>query len=112
MTTTPLITGHIGLNVTNLERSTDFYRQVFDLDEVNASAEDGRKYALLGRDGQLVLTLWQQSDSAFDAATPGLHHLSFQAPDMDAVRAAELRLRELGARFFHDGVVAHSESAN
>ncbi|HEX7127886.1 MAG TPA: VOC family protein [Thermodesulfobacteriota bacterium] len=107
-----LRTGHVGLNVTNLERSTAFYRTVFGFEVVDQSTEAGRRFAFLGDGRTVVLTLWEQSDGRFDAARPGLHHLSFQAPTVEEVREAEARLRALGARFRYDGIVAHREGAS
>lgn len=110
-TTSTLQTGHIGLNVTDLDRSTAFYRSVLGLELVNEGTDPERRFAFLGRDGRLVLTLWQQSAGTFATAAPGLHHLSFQVDSLDEVRAAERLLRELGAEFAHDGVVPHGEGA-
>jgi len=104
-------TGHIGLNVSDLERSTRFYREVFGLVEVGGSGEGERRYAFLGNGTKLVLTLWQQSEGRFATASPGLHHLSFQVESMEAVEAAERTIRALGATIHHDGIVAHAEGA-
>jgi catechol 2,3-dioxygenase-like lactoylglutathione lyase family enzyme len=104
--------GHIGLNVSQLDRSIDFYRAVLGLEVVRRSADAARPYAFLGHDGVIVLTLWQQSDGTFAANRPGLHHLSFQVGSVDEVRDAERRLRALGARLHHDGIVAHAEGAD
>jgi len=106
-----LQTGHIGLNVTDLARSIAFYRQVFGLELAAEGKDPERPYALLGRDGTLVLTLWQQSTGTHDAARPGLHHLSFQADSLEEVQAAEALLKELGAEFAYDGVVPHGEGS-
>ncbi|GAA4607904.1 VOC family protein [Actinoplanes octamycinicus] len=100
-------TGHLGLNVTDLSRSVDFYRRVFGFEVIRGE----ESFAFLGRDGKLVVTLWEQSKGEFGTATPGLHHLSFQVDSIDEVRAAEGVLRELSARFAYDGVVPHAEGA-
>ncbi|GAB2935579.1 VOC family protein [Micromonospora polyrhachis] len=105
-------TGHVGLNVTDLDRSIAFYRKVFDFETLGESREGDRRFAFLGLDGKLVLTLWQQSTGEFATELPGLHHLSFQVPDIDAVRRAETVLREIGAPLAYDGVVAHGEGAS
>ncbi len=109
--TAPLTTGHIGLNVSSLERSRQFYTDVFGFDVLNESAADGRSYAFLGKDANLVLTLWQQSDGRFQKSRPGLHHLSFQAPSIEVVREAERKLHARGVHFHYDGVVPHAEGA-
>lgn len=105
-------TGHIGLNVSQLDRSIDFYRAVFGFELLRRSTDVARPFAFLGHDGAIVLTLWQQSGGAFAADRPGLHHLSFQAASIDQVREAEGRIRALGARLHHDGIVAHAEGAD
>lgn len=107
-----LSTGHIGLNVTDLDRSREFYRQVFGFDLAHEGADGDRRWAFLAQDGTLVLTLWQQGESGFDAARAGLHHLSFRAGSAEEVRATETVLRSLGAEFAYDGVVPHGEGAD
>ncbi|BDT90055.1 hypothetical protein IFM12275_00310 [Nocardia sputorum] len=104
-----LATGHVGLNVSDLDRSVDFYRRALGFEQLAASTDAQRRWAFLGADGKLVVTLWEQSDGAFSTDTPGLHHLSFQVDSIDQVRAVERVLRELSVAFAHDGVVAHGE---
>lgn len=105
-------TGHVGLNVSDLDRSVGFYRKVFGFDVAGESADEARRYAFLAQDGTLVLTLWQQSEGRFAPGLPGLHHLSFQVPDIDAVREAEAVVRETGATIHHGGIVPHSEGSS
>ncbi|TQM31609.1 VOC family protein [Nocardia bhagyanarayanae] len=109
VTAPALATGHIGLNVSDLDRSVDFYRRALGFEQLAAGDADGRRWAFLGADAKLVITLWEQSDGVFSTETPGLHHLSFQVEDIEQVRAVESVLRELSVRFVHDGVVAHGE---
>ncbi len=109
-TTIPRIApGHVGLNVTDLARSVDFYRRAFGFEQLDRNDEGERRFAFLGVDGELRLTLWQQSGGEFSTRTPGLHHLSFQVDTLEQVRTVEAALKELGATFAHDGVVAHGE---
>lgn len=107
-----LTTGHIGLNVSDLDRSTEFYRRVFDFQILGQSGESGKRFVFLGHDGNLTLTLWEQSSGRFATDTPGLHHLSFEAASLEEVEEFEQKLRGLGAEFHHDGVVAHAEGAS
>lgn len=106
-----LRTGHVGLNVTDLDRSLAFYRDALGLRTLGEGKEEGRRFAFLGQDGELVLTLWQQADGAFAASSAGLHHLAFSAGAVEEVRAYEERLRSLGVEFAYEGVVAHGEGA-
>jgi catechol 2,3-dioxygenase-like lactoylglutathione lyase family enzyme len=105
---TTFATGHVGLNVTDLERSVDFYTRVFGW-SVRAR---GDGYAFLGDDARLIVTLWEQSSGAFSTGTPGLHHLSFEVESLADVQAAEARVREAGLRLYHDGIVPHAEGAS
>ena len=104
-------TGHIGLNVTQLERATAFYQEVFGFQLLGGGSAPERRYAFLGDSDRLVLTLWEQSAGDFSPRLPGLHHLSFQVENLDQVRAVEQRLSALGARIYHDGIVPHAEGA-
>ncbi|MGW4699425.1 VOC family protein [Streptomyces sp. NPDC004285] len=106
-----LATHHVGLNVTDLTRSLAFYGDVLGFDVLGEGAEEDSRYAFLGQDGRLVLTLWQQSEGAYDAGRPGLHHLAFEAESIEHVRAAEAALTARGASFAYEGVVAHREGA-
>ncbi|RSS82030.1 VOC family protein [Streptomyces sp. WAC06614] len=106
-----LRTGHVGLGVTELTRSLAFYREALGFELLREGEEEGRRYAFLGRDGELVLTLWEQATGPFAPAAAGLHHLAFSAAGIEEVRAYEERLRALGVDFAHEGVVAHAEGA-
>lgn len=105
-------TGHIGLNVTDLQRSKQFYQDVFGFELAGESTEANRAFAFLANDGQTVLTLWQQSNGRFPSSTPGLHHLSFAVDHIDKVKIVEKNLRKLGAKLYHDGIVPHAEGAS
>ncbi|MCX5013923.1 VOC family protein [Streptomyces sp. NBC_00555] len=106
-----LRTGHVGLNVTDLDRSLAFYRDALGFQVLGEGKEEGRRFAFLGQDGELLLTLWQQADGAFAPASAGLHHLALSAGAIEEVRAYEERLRSLGVEFAYEGVVAHGEGA-
>jgi len=104
-------TGHVGLNVSDLARASRFYQEVFGFQVQGESAEAGREYVFLGDGQSLVLTLWRQSSGRFQPDRPGLHHLSFRVDAIDQVREAAARLRGLGAKIHHDGIVPHREGA-
>ena len=104
-------TGHIGLNVSDLDRSKKFYQEVFGFTTVGESREEGRRFAFLGQEGQLVLTLWQQAEGRFEKGHPGLHHLSFQVAAIQEVQKASRKLKELNVPLIYNGIVPHSEGA-
>lgn len=100
-------TGHVGLNVTDLNRSITFYSRVFGFDVLAQSSEGGRHYAFLGRGDQLVITLWQQSSDRFATDRPGLHHLAFNVASLSDVESAMAHLDELGVPLIYDEILAH-----
>jgi lactoylglutathione lyase len=104
-------TGHVGLNVTDLDRSLAFYRDVLGLPLLAEGKEDGRRYAFLGEGPRPLLTLWQQAEGSYDAGRAGLHHLALEVDTIEQVREYETALRAYGVEFAHDGVVAHREGA-
>ncbi|MBC3844462.1 VOC family protein [Streptacidiphilus sp. 4-A2] len=107
--------GHVGVNVTDLDRSLDFYVRVFGFDMVGSSAPGtppGRRHAFLAREGRILVTLWQQADVPYASRAAGMHHLSFEVDTIEEVQAAERVLREIGTPFQYDGVVPHAEAAD
>lgn len=108
----PPATSHIGLNLSDLDRSLRFYGEVFGFDTLLVSRDENRRFAFLGADGEIMLTLWQQSVGRFETARPGLHHLSFRARDVEQVRAAERRLRALDVQFHYGAIVPHEDGAD
>jgi lactoylglutathione lyase len=103
--------GHVGLNVSDLNRSKQFYQQIFGFQILRESQENNAPFALLGEGGQVVLTLWQQSSGQFPKHLPGLHHLAFRVDSMDDVRQVEQRLQELKVHQIYNGIVPHSEGS-
>ena len=106
-----LRTGHIGLNVTDLDRSLAFYRDVLGFGLLAEGKEEERRYAFLGDGDALVLTLWQQASGPYGSDRAGLHHLALEADSIERVREYEAALRQYGVEFAYDGVVAHREGA-
>jgi catechol 2,3-dioxygenase-like lactoylglutathione lyase family enzyme len=110
--TTTITTGHVGIAVTDLDRSRAFYERAFGWETLKAGGDHPHRFAFLGADGDLLVTLWEQATAAFNPESAGLHHLAFAVSTIDDVRAAEQRLHDLGAVFVHDGVVPHREGAD
>ena len=101
--------GHVGLNVPDLARALPFYTGVFGWQVLRES--DAPRFAFLGDAAGPVVTLWEQSDGAFDPDRPGLHHLAFQVGAIEEVEAAQERVRELGGSVQHGGIVPHADGA-
>jgi lactoylglutathione lyase len=104
--------GHVGLSVTDLDRSLAFYQDVLALELIQVADHDGQRFAFLGAGGHLFLTLWEQSRGAFEPRHSGLHHLALQLPTLHAVQAVEAKLRARGVTPRYDGVVPHREGAD
>lgn len=102
-------TGHIGLNVSDLNRSKEFYQQVFGFQVLMESQKIGRQFVFMGEGERTVLTLWQQSEGKFAKDRPGLHHLSFHVDTIEAVQQVEQQLRAMNVRLFYEGIVPHAE---
>ncbi|MCW7945298.1 glyoxalase [Streptomyces hygroscopicus] len=106
-----LRTGHIGLNVTDLDRSLAFYRDVLGLPVLAEGKEDDRRYAFLGEGPSPLVTLWQQAQGEYDPGRAGLHHLALEVDTVERVGEYEKALRAYGVAFAYEGVVAHREGS-
>lgn len=102
-------TGHVGLNVANIDRSVDFYCDVFGWKVLEEGGNGDQRFAFLGESDDLLVTLWQQANQRFDTARAGLHHLAFEVKTVAEVQEAEARVRKHETRLYHDGVVRHDE---
>ncbi|MEV4118508.1 VOC family protein [Micromonospora sp. NPDC049645] len=89
-------TGSAGLNVSDIRRSTAFYQRALNLEVIRASVDPDRPWVHLGQDGEVLLTLWQQSDESFARRRAGLHHLSFEVADLPGLAEVETALRAAG----------------
>ena len=103
--------GHVGINVNDIEVTKGFYVDLFDFEIMLESNEDGKKFAFLGNDGELLLTLWEQSDKKFSASNAGLHHLAFVLEDMNELKEFEEKIKKQKIKKIYEGVVTHSEGA-
>lgn len=95
---TPMTQGihHLGLSVTRLAKSADFFERVLQFKRV---AERPDYPAIFVSDGQIMLTLWQVEDPA-NAATfdrrhaVGLHHFALRVKDAKTLGNLYRRLIE------------------
>jgi lactoylglutathione lyase len=98
----------LGLTVTNLDRSKQFYQELFGWKELGADPKMG--YAFLS-DGKTMITLWQQSQHVYDKARAGLHHFALAVGSPDDLVRAEQVLRKKNVRIHYDRIVPAMEGA-
>src|SRR5215813_8625628 len=101
--------GHVGINVTDLERSERFYGSIFGLTTMGATRDGDRRFAFLGDGTNIVLTLWQQATNGFDRDRAGLHHLSFQVDSLEDVKRVQKKVLAEGAKLTYDDAVPHAK---
>ena len=53
------------------------------------SEDADREWVFLGRDGQVLLTLWRQAEGSFTATQPGLHHLALRVDSVEELHAVD-----------------------
>jgi len=98
---TPLTIGthHIGLTVSNLEKSAEFFTSLLGWKEVKRKMDYP---AIFVSDGQIMLTLWAVKDEPvceFDRRKNiGLHHIAFTVPDEASLERLHDHLRNNGVR--------------
>ncbi|HJV74038.1 MAG TPA: VOC family protein [Noviherbaspirillum sp.] len=99
--TTPITKGahHIGLTVSKLEESANFFTSLLGWKEVKRNEEYPAIYV---SDGNIMLSLWAIKDEpsiAFNKKrNVGLHHLAFRVEHEDALDAIHKRLVSNGTR--------------
>jgi len=92
---------HVGLTVSNLDKSVAFFTETLDWKEVGGYPDYPSRFVT---DGNIFLTLWQATDPAnaiaFDRKNNvGLHHLAFTVKSREALDVLYARFLEV------DGVV-------
>lgn len=96
---------HLSLSVTDLERSTRWYRDVLGFETIAEIAGNGfRRNRLRPPDSAAILTLTQHDSEAgvpFDERRPGMDHVALALRSADDVHAMKRRFEELS--------VEHSE---
>lgn len=72
---------HLSLTVTDLARSTDWYRRVFGLDVVAEVQGQSFRRTRLSAGGRMTLTLTShdaRTDERFSELRPGMDHVAFK----------------------------------
>ena len=104
--------GHIGINVINMEESKEFYLKLFGFDILFEETLEDKRYMFLGKDGEIIVTLWEQANKNFSTSTAGLHHLAFIVDSVDELKAFEKKLEEHKITKIYNGIVTHCEGAS
>lgn len=101
---------HLSLSVSDLDKSTEWYRQVLGLEvAAEIEGEGFRRIRLRAPGSGVTLTLTrheQQSGERFDERRPGMDHVALQVSSADEVKALKDRFAELGVN--HSEVKASS----
>ena len=98
---TPLTKGahHIGLTVSKLEASAEFFTSLLGWKEVRRREDYP---AIFVSDGQIMLTLWatrEQPVTEFNKnKNVGLHHVAFSVADEAGLNALHERLKHAGVK--------------
>ncbi len=98
---TPITKGahHIGLTVSKLEESADFFTSLLGWREVKRNEEYPAIYV---SDGSIMLSLWaikEEPSTQFDKnRNVGLHHVAFQVESEDALSTLHKRLADNGIK--------------
>lgn len=98
---------HLALKVDDLERTTQFYREVFGFAETSTDRVRDHVSRHLS-DGTIDLALikydagTQSAESRASGEGPCIHHFAVEVPDL---RAAERRIRALGCEIISDAGV-------
>lgn len=100
---------HIGLTVTDLQRSKAFYQELFGWKEVGADPKLG--YVFLA-DGKNFVTFWQESERPYTKANAGLHHFALSVGSVDELTQAEQILRKKGVRIHYNRIVPLHDGAH
>ena len=102
-------TGHVGLNVADLDRSIDFYARVFGWDR---QGPRGRLRLPRRRRPARAHALAAEQRRVRDRPARAAPPLLPGRQRSTTCRAAEARVRELGLKLYHDGIVPHGEGAS
>lgn len=89
---------HVGLSVSDLQKSVDFFIDVLNFKKVG---EKPNYPAIFVSDGKVTLTLWQVEDpenfTAFDRKqNVGLHHIALKLPSIEVLNTVHEKLKDYG----------------
>jgi len=88
---------HLGLAVTDLQASTDFFTQTLGWEKVGGDADYPANFV---SDGNMFLTLWRVAEPETAVAfnrkqNVGLHHLAIAVPSFEALEEIHKRAKQV-----------------
>ncbi len=99
--------GHVAVTVSHLDRSRDWYRQLFGSDPVLDEDAGGLYHVVFALDGGTLVGLHAHSvpndQPRFSEFRSGLDHVAFAVSSRSDLESWETRLEELGIE--HGGIV-------
>ena len=85
---------HIVLNVSDIDRSLEFYAKVIGLEVVTRNEERKIAFMSLGRQHHDLALIQRGGSEAADPNQPGLVHFAWRVEDFPALQAAHAELTE------------------
>jgi catechol-2,3-dioxygenase len=89
---------HIVLNVSDIDRSLEFYAKVIGLEVVTRNEERKIAFMSLGRQHHDLALIQRSGSEAADPNQPGLVHFAWRVEDFPALQAAHAELTEAGIK--------------
>ncbi|MED4586779.1 VOC family protein [Brevibacillus choshinensis] len=81
---------HVGLSVTNLEASKEFFTEVL---EFQLLQHEAGHHAYV-TDGVTMITLWQTAELEASVKVAGMHHLALSVKSLEVLRQIEERMKQ------------------
>ena len=88
--------GHVVLKVRDARKSRDFYVKTLGLKVSHENLERGLVFLSFGTEHHDLALFQLASDDPPGPAQPGLHHMAWQLPNFDELRAAHRELIAIG----------------
>lgn len=103
---------HVGLEVSDLDRSRKFYEGVLGLRGLPVEGPNGVQGVFLSNGEDVILTLWERNTSESNDSRPGLHHLAFKVDSRESVEHLLEHVRKAGSEVSFGGLASHREGSD
>ncbi|MDF2683489.1 MAG: Glyoxalase/bleomycin resistance protein/dioxygenase [Brevibacillus sp.] len=91
---------HVGLSVTSLEASKEFFTEVLEFELLQYEAG----HHAYVTDGVTMITLWQTADQEASVKVAGMHHLALSIKSVEVLRQIEERMKQRKVRLQFGGI--------